>query len=72
MVSFRRVVKVEITMAPKTATAISAAILDTALLTPEAAPENRGSTDNADLVSGAMTRAMPMPNSTSPGKNCLK
>ena len=40
MDSFRRAGKVEIIIAPKTATDISAAVLATALLTPDADPEN--------------------------------
>ena len=48
------------------------AVLAMALFTPDAAPEKRGSTESAHLVSGAITNAMPMPKVVSPGRKCLK
>ncbi len=69
ILSSRLLLNMDIETAPIIAIAISAAILEIALLTPEAAPENSFLTVRADLVRGEMTMAMPSPNNINPGMN---
>jgi hypothetical protein len=58
---------------PKTATASSPAIRDTALFTPEATPASlEGTASITAVVSGATLIAIPMPKTTTAGKNVLQ
>ena len=60
-------------MRPKTATARSPAIRDTALFTPEATPASLEGTDSITaVVSGATLIAIPMPRTTTAGKKVLQ
>src|SRR5215217_2665559 len=62
--------KVAKTKTPITAMASRLAVRETALFTPEASPECRPSTEfNAVVVSGAITRDIPKPITTTAGKN---
>jgi hypothetical protein len=55
-------------MTPSTAIAINAAKHATALFTPEADPENLEGTISPLFVNGAITKAIPIPKSASPGR----